>query len=92
MSVPPARILVLDNKERLDKMTNTKENVKLNNGYYGFDHEQYHYNDYNVKGNNPNCKHPTYTEVRSSTSVNKYCTECGYRRLFILYAKYRKKR
>lgn len=72
-------------------MTTLNKNVKLNNGYYGFDHEQYHYNDYNVKGNDSNCKHPTYTEVRSKTSVNKYCSVCGYRRLFIKYAKYLKK-
>ena len=89
MSDPPARILVLDKRKVGQKMTTL--NVKLNNGYYGFDHEQYHYNDYNVKGNDPNCKHPTYTEVRNDRSVNKYCTECGYRRLFIKYAKYLKK-
>ena len=72
-------------------MTNTKENVRLANGYKSFDYQEYCYNDYNVKGNNPNCNHTTYTEVHSKGAVNKYCTDCGYRRLFIVYAKYMKK-
>lgn len=72
-------------------MTNTKVNNRLDNGYMAFDYEAKHYNDFNEKGNNPTCNHPTYTEKSSKWAVNKYCTECGYRRLFILYAKYRKK-
>ena len=72
-------------------MTTLKENIRLANGYMAFDHEPLHYNDYNVKGDNPNCNHPTFTEKSGNNAVNKYCSVCGYRRLFIKYAKHIKK-
>ena len=76
-------------------MTNTKENVRLANGYMAFDYQQYYYNDYNVKGNNPDCKHPTFTDKSGVTMrqpyFNRYCDTCGYRKLFTMYAKFVKK-
>ena len=76
-------------------MTNTKENKRLDNGYMAFDYQQYFYNDYNEKGNDPTCKHPTFTD-KSGVSMrqpyfNRYCDTCGYRKLFTMYAKYCKK-
>ena len=72
-------------------MTTLKVNNRLDNGYMAFDYEAKHYNDFNEKGSDPNCKHETYTEKSSKWAVNKYCATCGYRRLFILYSQYRKK-
>jgi len=70
-------------------MKKIKEYKRLSNGYMSFDYEEKHYYDYHEKGNDPNCIHKTYKEVTSKSSVNKYCQNCGYRKLFILYAKYK---
>jgi len=55
-----------------------------------------YYNDYNVKGNDPTCKHEAYTDTASNSvsmpSFNRYCDSCGYRKLFIKYARFSPKR
>jgi hypothetical protein len=74
---------------------NTKVNVRLANGYMSFDKVDTYYNDYNVRGNDPTCKHPTYrVEIKndSKPSINHYCEICGYRRLFLKYAKHMRKK
>lgn len=62
--------------------------------YSAWGHVSQYYNDYNVKGNDPTCKHTTWTDVHgglSQPTINRYCDNCGYRKLFIKYAKYCKK-
>lgn len=66
------------------------------NGFMTFDHVSLrYYNDFNEKGNDPTCKHEFFTRKVSTDvnawSVNHYCATCGYRRLFVKYAKYCKK-
>lgn len=67
----------------------------ITTGYNSWSHVLYFYNDYNVKGNDPNCKHTAWTDVQAGTTTrpafNRYCDSCGYRKLFIKYAKYCKK-
>lgn len=61
------------------------------NGYSAWGHVPYYYNDYNEKGNDPTCKHETWTDHHGGLSqpiINRYCDKCGYRKLFIKYAKY----
>jgi hypothetical protein len=62
------------------------------NGYTSWSHVAYFYNDYNVKGNDPTCKHPTWTDIQGESVrqpyFNRYCDTCGYRKLFVKYAKY----
>jgi hypothetical protein len=76
-------------------MTNTKVNERKPNGYMSFDQVDTYYNDYNVRGNDPTCKHLTYrVEIQndSKPSINHYCETCGYRRLFLKYAKHMRKK
>ena len=74
----------LDIKNALD--------AKIANGYTSWGHVAYFYNDYNVKGNDPNCKHESWTDVQGEYTnqpyFNRYCDSCGYRKLFVKYAKY----
>ena len=62
--------------------------------YSSWGYVAYYYNDYNVAGNDPTCKHPTWTdhhEAYSQPIINRYCDSCGYRKLFIKYARYCRK-
>lgn len=66
-------------------------NKVIANGYHAWGHVPYYYNDYNVMGSDPTCKHPTWTDNHGGTTqpiINRYCDSCGYRKLFIKYAKY----
>ena len=78
-------------------ITNIKNalDAKIEGGYTSWSHVAYFYNDYNVKGNDPNCKHTTWTDVQGESTrqpyFNRYCDSCGYRKLFVKYAKYCKK-
>jgi hypothetical protein len=77
-------------------MTNTNIVKALDSaivsGYKSWSHVPYHYNDYNVKGNDPTCKHESWTDVQGVSTrqpyFNRYCDSCGYRKLFVMYAKY----
>ena len=70
--------------EKLDKV--------IVNGYSSWNYVSQYYNDYNVKGNDPNCKHETWTDVQGVSTrqpyFNRYCDKCVYRKLFVKYAKY----
>ena len=76
------------------EITTALDSVK-ETGYKSWSHVLYFYNDYNVKGNDPNCKHESWTDVQGESTrqpyFNRYCDSCGYRKLFIKYAKYCKK-
>ena len=59
--------------------------------YSSWGYVSQYYNDYNVVGNDPTCKHLTWTDHHANYSqpiINRYCDSCGYRKLFIKYAKY----
>jgi hypothetical protein len=72
-------------------VTNALDSV-ISSGYKSWSHVPYYYNDYNVAGNDPTCKHTAWTDTHASNVkqpyFNRYCDSCGYRKLFIKYAKY----
>ena len=74
-------------EKKLDKV--------IANGYQLWSHVPQFYNDYNEKGNDPTCKHETWTDKWGVSTrqpyFNRYCDTCGYRKLFVKYAKYCKK-
>ena len=100
MSDPYVRILVLDKRKVGQKMTTLNEMINkldnvIANGYSAWGHVPQYYNDYNVKGNDPTCKHESWTDVQGIATkqpyFNRYCDKCGYRKLFVMYAKNVKK-
>jgi len=78
----------------ITNITNALDSA-IEGGYTSWSHVAYFYNDYNVVGNDPTCKHPTWTDVQGNYTTqpyfNRYCDTCGYRKLFVKYAKYCKK-
>lgn len=72
-------------------VTNALDSV-ISTGYNSWSHVPYYYNDYNVKGNDPTCKHTTWTDTHVTDTkqpyLNRYCDSCGFRKLFVKYAKY----
>lgn len=78
----------------ITNITNALDSA-IEGGYTSWSHVAYFYNDYNVVGNDPTCKHPTWTDVQGVSTrqpyFNRYCDTCGYRKLFVKYAKYCKK-
>ena len=78
----------MNSLDRLDKV--------IANGYSAWGHVPQYYCDYNVAGNDPTCKHESWTDkvgesVGRQPYFNRYCDSCGYRKLFTMYAKYCKK-
>jgi hypothetical protein len=77
-------------------MTNTNIIKALDSaiakGYQSWSHVSEFYCDYNVKGNDPTCKHESWTDTwgvyTNQPHFNRYCDKCGYRKLFVKYAKY----
>lgn len=66
--------------------------AKIAGGYTSWSHVATFYNDYNVKGNDPTCKHESWTDIQGESVrqpyFNRYCDSCGYRKLFVKYAKF----